>query len=78
MSAPYWKVVASTGHRGYFLGLDLLAGFCDNALPATDLESFPNRPSCRIFDAVDATLLLVVLPFFPAISLTPFQLKMLR
>ena len=53
----------------YFL--DLLLFLCDNALPATDLLESLNLPSFKIFEAIDATSLLVVLfgVFFFAIEL---------
>ena len=40
----------------FFLGVDLV---CESALPATDFEAADVRPSFKIFEAVEATFLLV-------------------
>jgi hypothetical protein len=49
---------------------NLLFWVCESALPATAFEFLLYRPSFKIFDAVDATFLLVCFLF--GISITPF------
>ena len=52
----------------FFLGVDLV---CESALPATDFESFEYLLSFKIFEALEATGLLV--SFLFAIQSPPFK-----
>mgnify|MGYP003587004563 CR=1 FL=1 len=52
----------------FFLGVDLV---CDNALPATDFESFEELLLFKILEALEAMGLLV--SFLLAISSPPFK-----